>query len=126
MKKLSFVILFVLVFAVSGCGKSSTVKIVTEEKTYPEPDEVVGNLENAGYTVERSEGLEGLEVETDRIKAVKGDEYIDICYNVSSVTDMDMIIEYYMDCYEKYNLVSDTEIVFCYSNDGVLESAGLQ
>ncbi len=126
MKKLSFVILFVLVFAVSGCGKSSTVKIVTEEKTYPEPDEVAGNLENAGYTVERSEGLEGLEVKTDRIKAVNGDEYIDICYNVSSVTDMDMIIEYYMDCYEKYNLVSDTEIVFCYSNDVVLESAGLQ
>lgn len=126
MKKLCIVVLLVLVFAVSGCGESSTVKIVTEEKTYPEPEEVISSLENAGYTVERSEGIEDPEVQADRIKAVNGDEYIDICYNVSSTADMDQIIEYYMDQYEKYNLVSDTKIVFCYSNEAVVESAGLQ
>lgn len=126
MKKLSIAVLIVLVFALSGCGKSSTIKIVSEEKTYPESDTVASNLEEAGYTVERSEEFEGLDVKTDRIKAVNGDEYIDICYNVSSMTDMDKIIEYYMDHYEKYNLVSGTEVVFCYSDDAAVESAGLQ
>lgn len=126
MKKLCIVVLLVLVFTISGCGNGSTIKIITEEKIYPQPDTVISNLENAGYTVERSGGFEGLDVETDRIKAINGDEYIDICYNVSSTADMDMIIEYYMDNYKKYNLVSDTDIVFCYSNDSVVESAGLQ
>ena len=126
MKKMGIVVLLLLVFTISGCGKSSTIKIVTEEKTYPEPDTVISNLENAGYTVERSEGIEGLDVETDRIKAMNGDQYIDVCYNVASMADMDMIIEYYTGNYKKYNLVSDTNIVFCYSDDSVVESAGLQ
>lgn len=126
MKKTGIVILLLLVFTISGCGQSSTVKIITEEKTYPDPDTVAGNLEDAGYTVERSETFEGLDIEAVRIKAVNGDEYIDICYDVSAMADMDKIIEYYMDDYKKYNLVSDTGIVFCYSSDEAVESAGLQ
>jgi len=125
MKKLGAAVLAVMLLMLAGCGGQSTVKIVEEEKTYPEPDAVVSSLEDAGFTVEKSESLEEAGVEATRIKAVNGDEYLDVCYHVASADDMDKIVEYYTGNYKKYNLVSDDEVVYCYSSESVIESAGL-
>ena len=124
-KGICIALLVLAMSALAGCGRQSTGKIVEEERTYTDPDTVAGSLEDAGFTVERSEGIAEIGVEATRIKAVNGNEYLDVCYNVASSDDMDKIVEYYTGNYKKYNLVSDNEVVYCYSNESVLESAGL-
>lgn len=89
-------------------------------------DAVAESLESAGFEVERSGVFEGLDIETTRIKAVNGDDYLDICYHVPSADDMDEIVTYYTQNYKKYNLVSGTDVVYCYSSDSVEETAGLR
>ncbi len=126
MRKWMVAVLLVLLTVPAGCGARPTVEIVAEEKTYPEPDAVAESLESAGFEVERSEVFEGLDIETTRIKAVNGDDYLDICYHVPSADDMDEIVTYYTQNYKKYNLVSGTDVVYCYSSDSVEETAGLR
>ncbi len=126
MKKLGIAVLVMMMIALVGCGGQSTVKIIEEERTYPEPDAVVSSLEDAGFTVEKSESIAEAGVEATRIKAVNGEEYLDVCYNVASSEDMDKIVEYYTGSYKKYNLVSDDKVVYCYSSESVVESAGLE
>lgn len=125
-KRICAAVVLAVMFALAGCGAQSTVKIVEEEKTYPEPDTVVSSLEGAGFEVEKSENFDEIGVNATRIKAVSGEEYLDVCYNVSSADDMDKIVEYYTGSYKKYNLVSDDEVVYCYSSEAVIESAGLE
>lgn len=124
-KGICIALLVLAMSALAGCGGQSTVKIVEEERTYPDSDAVAGSLEDAGFTVEKSEGIAEIGVEATRIKAVNGNEYLDVCYNVASSDDMNKIVEYYTGNYKKYNLVSDNEVVYCYSSESVLESAGL-
>ncbi len=124
-KGICIAVMMLAMSALTGCGGQSTVKIVEEERTYPEPDEVASSLEDAGFTVEKSESIAEAGVEATRVKAVKDDEYLDVCYNVASSDDMDKIVEYYTGNYKKYNLVSDDEVVYCYSSESVVESAGL-
>lgn len=116
----------IMMLALAGCGAQSTVEIVTEEKTYPEPDTVAESLEGSGFSVERFEKFEELGIDAVRVKAVNGDEYLDICYSVSSMEDMDAIVAYYTENYKQYNLVSDTDVVYCYSSESVEDMAGLQ
>lgn len=124
-KKVCIAVMLIMVFVLAGCGSQSTVKVITEEKTYPEPDEVAESLENAGFSVERYGRFEEVGVATTRIKAVNDSDYLDICYYVGSDEDMDAIVEYYINNYKKYNLVSDTNVVYCYSGDDVVSIAGL-
>ncbi len=124
-KGICIAVMMLAMSTLTGCGGQSTVKIVEEERTYPEPDEVANSLEDAGFTVEKSESIAEAGVEATRVKAVKDDEYLDVCYNVASSDDMDKIVEYYTGNYKKYNLVSDDEVVYCYSSESVVESAGL-
>ncbi|MCM1266877.1 MAG: hypothetical protein NC302_03155 [Bacteroidales bacterium] len=128
--------------ALTGCGGRSEAKIDAEieeeideealadamkadEKTYPDLDAVAESLEDAGFTVERAESVAEAGVEAERVKAVKGEEYLDICYNIASDEDRDKIVEFYTGNYQKYNLVSDDEVVYCYSSEWVLETVGL-
>lgn len=125
-KKHIVTIMLLIAFSLTGCGNQSTVKLIEEKQTYPEPETVAANLEEAGFEVERFDSFEELGIEALRIKALKDDEYIDICYNVPSENDLDAVIEYYMGNYEKYNLVSNVDLVFCYSSENVVKEAGLQ
>lgn len=124
MKKSALVIILIMTLALAGCGTQSTVQVVTEEKTYPKPDEVAGNLESAGFTVERYEEFKELNIVATRVKAVNGNDYLDICYNVGD-DDVDAIVEYYIGNYKQYNLVSDSSVVYCYSGDDIVNIAGL-
>lgn len=126
MRKSCMILLLLIMLVIPGCGDQSTIKVVTEKKTYPELDEVASNLENAGFEVERYGSFEEAGVGATRIKAEKDDEYLDLCYDVESRTDLDTIINYYMGNYKRFNLVSDEDVVYCYSSDFVIESAGLK
>ncbi len=126
MKKAGMVILGVVMIALAGCGTRPEEENVGRENTYPGPDEVAASLEAAGFELERSENFEQLEISTTRIKAVNGEEYLDICYEVSSAEDMNRIEEYYEGSYSQYNILSDDEMICCYSSESALQNAGLQ
>lgn len=118
--------LLLLTLLLSGCGSKSASELIEEKKSYPEPQEVISNLEENNYQVESYESFEDLGINAVRIKAVKDDEYLDICYDVLSEDDLNKIIEYYVENYKNYNLISNVDIVFCYSSEIVIENAGLQ
>lgn len=126
MRKVGVVMLTVMMLTLSGCGVQSEAENVGRESTYPEADEVAANLEEAGFDVESLESFEELGLNVSRIKAVNGEDYLDICYEVPSAEDMGRIAEHYRGSYEKYNLMSDDEMICCYSSESVLQSAGLQ
>lgn len=113
----------------SGCGsKAPAEQAKREEAPYPEANAIVSSLEEAGYDVEESDSFEELGISVTRITAVNGEEYLDLCYGVTSSADQDSIAAYYTntDSYRKYNLVSDGDTIYCYSSESVIESAGLQ
>lgn len=125
------IIMAAVLAVLPGCGSSASAEAEQakrEEEPYPAVEEIVSALEEAGYDVERSDSFAELGIEADRITAVNGEEYLDVCYDIASADDQDKIVAYYMntDSYRKYSLVSDDGIVYCYSSESVAECAGLQ
>lgn len=114
----------------SGCGTDAAAdeQAKREEAPYPEADGVVSALEEAGFQVEQFSDFEELGINVTRITAVNGEECLEVCYDIASEDDRDKIVDYYTstDSYRKYSLVSDDEIVYCYSSESVARSAGLQ
>ncbi len=119
----------------TGCGESKQAEEINsylaqnytapEEKGYPAPDELVSALEDAGYTVERCGKVEELDIETDRVKALKDSDYLDICYGVADEQAMQDIMQFYIETYDKCSIMSDEDVVFCYSSEKAAEEAGL-
>ena len=130
-KKLGIAIMLIMVFVLSGCGasgKATAEQAKREEEPHPEPDAVVDALEQAGFEVEQEDSFEELGIQAKRITAENGGEYLDICYDISTVEDQDQIVAYYTntDSYSKFSLVSEKGVVYCYNSDTALQSAGLQ
>lgn len=114
----------------SGCGADAAAEeqAKREETPYPQAAEVVSALEEAGFEVEQSDDFEELGINVTRITAINGEECLEVCYDIASEDDREKIVDYYTsaDRYRKYSLVSDDEIVYCYSSESMAESAGLQ
>ena len=132
-RRICAVMILAVAVAMSGCGNDTAAKEAVEqaqreEEPYPEADTVVSTLEEAGFAVEKSDSFEELGINVTRITAVNGEEYLDLCYDIASADDQDKIVGYYTstDSYRNYNLVSDDNVVYCYSSEYVIESAGLQ
>lgn len=132
-RRICAVMILAMAIAVSGCGGDTAAKEAAEqakreEEPYPEADAIVSTLKEAGFEVEKSDSFEELGINVTRITAVNGEEYLDLCYDIASSDDQDKIVEYYTstDSYRNYNLVSDDNVVYCYSSESVIESAGLQ
>ena len=122
-------------FLFTGCGKSKEAEQLNayleenysapEEKGYPAPDDLADALEAAEFSVERYEETEELGITADRVKAIKGEEYLDICYGVTDEQDVQDIMEYYIEQYDKCNIMTAKDAVVCYSSQAVAEQAGL-
>lgn len=131
-RKICAAIILAVAIVLPGCGseaaKMTAEQAKREEEPYPEADAVVSALEEAGFEVEKSDSFGELGIDVTRITAVNGEEYLDLCYDIASSDDQDKIVAYYTgtDSYRNYNLVSDGDIVYCYSSETVIESAGLQ
>lgn len=119
----------------TGCGKSEESERLNaylqenysapEEAGYPVPGEVVSALEEAGFEVEQYEEVGELGIKADRVRAVKDEQYLDICYGVADEQEAQDIMEYYIERYDKCNLMNNDGTVFCYSSESVAEQAGL-
>lgn len=135
LKKIVSIVCLVFVTTLTGCGdakKAEEINSYLEEnysapaqENYPESESLLNTLEEAGFTAEKFDRFEELEVDTVRIKATKDEEYLDICYNVSGEENIQKIIEYYMQNYVKCNLLNDEGTIICYSSDSVMEQTGL-
>lgn len=131
-RRICAAIILAIAIVLPGCGseaaKAAAEQAKREEEPYPEADAVVSALEEAGFEVEKSDNFGELGIDVTRITAVNGEEYLDLCYDIASSDDQDKIVAYYTgtDSYRNYNLVSDGDIVYCYSSETVVESAGLQ
>lgn len=111
-------------FSLTGCGSEQPPE---EKLDFPEPEEVISSLEEEGYQVESFDDFEELDsIKVTRIKAVKGESYLDVCYNVASEDELNKIIEYYSANYKNYNIFSNIDIVFCYSDEDVVQIADLK
>ena len=120
-----FLLMVMSMTLLSACGFGKAEEIPEEKLGFPDSQEVINNLEENNYEVETFETFEDLGIQTTRIKAVKGEEYLDVCYDVASDDDINRIIEYYSDNYVNYNLISNVDIVICYSSESVVKDAGL-
>lgn len=119
----------------TGCGKSEEAKQLNaylqenysapEEPGYPAPEVLVSVLEELGFTVERNDEVGELGIKADRVRAVKEEQYLDICYGVTDEQEAQDIMEYYMENYDKCNIMNDEATVFCYSSESVAKQAGL-
>ena len=124
-----------LSFVCTGCGRSKEAEELNayleanysapEEVGYPEAEELASALEELGFDVERNETVGELGIKTDRVTAVKDEQYLDICYGVTDEQDAEHIMDYYMENYDRCNIMNDRETVFCYSSESVAEQAGL-
>ena len=136
-KRIVSIVCLILIAALTGCGDAKKAEEInsyleenysapaSQEETYPESESLLVILEEAGFTTEKFDRFEEIGIETERIKAAKDEEYLDICYNVSVEEDVQKIIEYYMQNYNKCNLLNDEGTIICYSSDSVMEQAGL-
>lgn len=121
--------------ALAGCGQSKEAKELNayleanysapEEVGCPAPEELASALEEMGFEVERNEEVGELGIKTDRVTAVKDEQYLDICYGVTDEQEAADIMDYYIDNYDKCNIMNDGAAVFCYSSESVAEQAGL-
>ncbi len=126
MRKTIVIILAGIMFVLAGCGANPPAEAAVEERTYPGSDEVADRLEEAGYYVEQYDEFEELGIAASRVKAAAGDDYLDMCFDVASVEDINTVMAFYSENYPRSNIMSDTDVVYCYSTDSVLVTVGLQ
>lgn len=127
-------ILFIMAL-LAGCGTSKEAAELNtylaqnhpapEKKSSPAPEELAAALEDAGFTVERHEEVKELGITAQRVKAVKDEAYFDVCYSVTDEQDVQDIMEYYIEQYDRCSIiVNDEGTVFCYSSEAVAQQAG--
>lgn len=122
-------------FSFTGCGRSEEAQqlnayleenySVPEEKEGPTSEELADALEQAGFSVEQYGEIEEIGITAVRVKAVKDKEYLDICYGVTDEQTVQDIMGYYIEQYDKCNIMTDKDAVFCYSSETVAKQAGL-
>lgn len=136
-KRIGSIVCLIFIAALTGCSDAKKAEEINsyleenysapapQEETFPESESLLGILKEAGFTAEKFDRFEELEVDTVRIKATKDEEYLDICYNVSGEEHIQKIMEYYMQNYDKCNLLNNEGTIICYSSDSVMEQTGL-
>lgn len=136
--RITVAVCFLLMTALTGCSDARKAAEINsylaenysapaeEEETYPEPDDLISTLEESGFTAEKFGSFEELGINTVRIKASEDEEYLDVCYNVSDEESAQKIIDYYIQNYDKCNLLNDEGTIICYSSESVIKQAGLK
>ena len=96
------------------------------DKIVPTKENLVKNLEDAGYTVTAYTSIDESTLVLDRIVAESGSKFIDITYGLSS-TEADEIFKIYSDLYEDgdyYILARNGNYVYCVNDKKTFSTAG--
>ena len=120
------VLVFLLIFLMVGCGSSTHTNGVPDpNKIVPKREVLVENLENSGYTITALTSIDGSDLSIGRVKAEKGDKFIDIVYGLSS-EDASRIFELYCALYpdDYYILAQNGTYVYCVSDKQTFKKAG--
>lgn len=115
-----------LIFVLTGCSSSTNTNGAPDpDKIVPSQEVLVENLENSGYTVTTLDAIENYDLTVDRVKAEKGDKFIDIVYGLSD-EDSDKVFELYCEIYpdDYYILAQNGNYVYCVSDKKTFSKAG--
>lgn len=127
-------VMFLVMVLLIGCGESKEAAEINaylaenypapEKKSDPAPEELVKTFQDAGFTVEQHEEVKELGITVQRVQAVKDEEYFDVCYGVTDEQNVQDIMEYYIEQYDRCSIINDEGTVFCYSSEAVAKQAG--
>lgn len=103
-----------------------------EEWTYdadsvvPDRETLISNLEQAGYQIELYDTALNSEIPAQRVLAIKGNHYIDICYGLTEEDAPAILTEYeYVYGYQKfYVLARNQEYVYCIGSKKAFKHSG--
>ena len=90
MKRIWLILFLLIVILASSCSK---IHIPSQKK-------LISTMEDAGYTVDKFTAINDVK-DISRIVATKGDSTLDVCYQVAGIDDVDKILDFYGDTYEK-------------------------
>lgn len=96
------------------------------DKIVPTKENLVKNLEDAGYTVTAYTSIGDSTLSIDRVVAESGSNFIDITYGLSS-TEADEIFNIYCDTYDNskyYILARNGNYVYCVKDKKTFSTAG--
>lgn len=127
-------IAIVLSFAACDAGESDNVitisnGIVSTNNALPEKESLIGNLEDAGYTVTEYTSIDGSDLTIDRLVAEKGKKYIDITFGLSEEASQ-TVFQAYCDKYKAdndyYILARNMNLVYCVTDKKTFSKAGFK
>lgn len=97
------------------------------DKIVPDKESLIGNLEDAGYTITEYTSVGNSTLSIDRIIAEKDSKFIDITYGLTYENAGNIFNEYY-DLYKKdgdyYILALNGNYVYCVSDKKTFSNAG--
>lgn len=96
------------------------------DKIVPTKENLVKNLEDAGYTITPYTSIDESTLSIDRVVAENGSKFIDITYGLSS-KEADEIFKIYCDIYEDSNyyiLARNGNYVYCVKDKKTFSKAG--
>lgn len=123
-KVLAVFIVLMLLPLLFGCGVGET-HMPDPDQIVPKKDVLIENLEADGYDITELHTIEGSELAINRIKAQKGDRFIDIVYGLSA-QDAEKIFAVYENLYAEnyYILAINGNYVHCVSDKKTFKKAG--
>lgn len=145
-KPFGCILCLAIVFSFAACGVSSNINVKKSnidnnggisvnltnsdfaevDKIVPAKENLIRNLEDAGYTITAYTSIGDSTLSIDRVVAEKDSKFIDITYGLSS-QGADEIFKIYSDLYENsdyYILARNGNYVYCVNNKKTFSTAG--
>ena len=119
-------LIIAVAFSLAGCGSPTHTNGVPDpDKIVPTREVLIENLDKSGYAITTLTAIEGLDLTVDRIKAQKGNKFIDIVYGLSD-EDASKVFELYCGLYpdDYYILAHNGNYVYCVSDKRTFSKAG--
>lgn len=133
-KPFGCIICLAVVISFTACDSNAPVitisnGVVETNGVLPEKEELMENLEDAGYTLTEHTTMDGSDLTIDRIVAKKGNKFIDITY-CSSEEEAISLFDTYCNTYEAdndyYILAQNLNLVYCVSDKKTFSKAGFK
>lgn len=143
MKKTLSIILLTLIIALTGCSGKSLKKNIgvanmtttinngevsspSIDEIVPEIDNLIENLEEKSYTIEKLTQVTEEDIAVNRVYATKKNSFIDICYELNS-DDTRAVFDYFESIYKDYYILAvNGDYVYCISDKRTFSSAGFK
>ncbi|NLU51618.1 MAG: hypothetical protein GXX10_01965 [Clostridiaceae bacterium] len=105
---------------------SKGIEEIKPEDAVPKKEQLLQNLENKGYHIEYYDTVFDTDISCYRIYASKGNEFIDICYDLTDENAETAFYEYENNYDDYYLMAMNGTYVYCISDKKVFKDAGFK